>query len=115
MFDFSNEKTIETYETKQYKEYLSVLKEYASNMNSSMNANDIIFDGTKCYAKITTDTVGMYVCEEGFVASGNKCYKNSFHKAIKKYTCSKVHKLNGEKYEFFPLKLITMNNNGVKK
>ena len=49
----------------------------------------------------------MYVCEEGFVASGTKCYKNSFPKAIKKYTCSKVYTLNGEKcekYEFSPAK-----------
>lgn len=44
LFDFSNLKTTENYETKQYKQYLTGLKEYVGSMDSSMNVEDAKVD-----------------------------------------------------------------------
>ncbi len=60
---------------------------------------------------ITTDTVGVYSCDDGFIISGTKCLKNDFLKAVKKYTCSKAYTLNDgkcEKYEVITAKVHMM-------
>lgn len=44
LFDFSSLKTTENYETGQYKQYLTGLKEYVSNMDRSMSVEDAEVD-----------------------------------------------------------------------
>ena len=46
----------------------------------------------------------MYTCPEGFIASGVTCVQNDFPQPVKKYTCSRVYTLNGEKCEQYEIK-----------